>query len=207
MTATSASILAVDTSSVTASVALIKNSKKSIVFRKSHGAQKHAEFLNQSLSEILIEAGAELNEVDTLLYNCGPGSFTGLRVGAAFMKALAFAKKAKVHSLTTPQIIAASQGGIGEFYYIEDAQNSEKFFAELSGLNLKSPITLVRKNMSPNISENSKSLTRAESFVGAVTLIETFINFPNIFQTFDWNSLHPLYLKASAAEELLILRK
>ncbi len=51
----------------------------------------HAERLLDSMRWTLDAAGATLKEVDCLAVSIGPGSFTGLRVGAAAWKGLAFA--------------------------------------------------------------------------------------------------------------------
>ena len=57
--------------------------------RRVEGARKHAAALLPMVGDLLAEAGIALKEVDTLAIADGPGSFTGLRVGAAVAKALA----------------------------------------------------------------------------------------------------------------------
>lgn len=53
------------------------------------GARKHAAGLFPLIAQVLGDLGGTLNDVDTLALADGPGSFTGLRVGAAAAKALA----------------------------------------------------------------------------------------------------------------------
>lgn len=50
---------------------------------------------------ILTEAGMPLDEVQALAISIGPGSFTGLRVGAAAWKGLAFAKNLPLVAVPT----------------------------------------------------------------------------------------------------------
>lgn len=57
--------------------------------RRIDGARKHAAALLPLIGEVLAEAGISLGEVAALAVADGPGSFTGLRVGAAVAKALA----------------------------------------------------------------------------------------------------------------------
>lgn len=51
----------------------------------------HSERLLSTVDWVLEEAGLELAEIDALAVSIGPGSFTGLRIGAAAWKGLAFA--------------------------------------------------------------------------------------------------------------------
>lgn len=55
--------------------------------------RSHSERLIETLNWVLNEAGAALAELDALAITIGPGSFTGLRIGAATWKGLAFAAK------------------------------------------------------------------------------------------------------------------
>ncbi len=52
----------------------------------------HAERLIATIDWVLREAGLGLDDINTLAVSNGPGSFTGLRIGAATWKGLAFAK-------------------------------------------------------------------------------------------------------------------
>jgi tRNA threonylcarbamoyladenosine biosynthesis protein TsaB len=60
-----------------------------VLERIVEGQRKHAAALLPMISAALHEAGLTLAEVDALALADGPGSFTGLRVGAATAKALA----------------------------------------------------------------------------------------------------------------------
>jgi tRNA threonylcarbamoyladenosine biosynthesis protein TsaB len=57
--------------------------------RHLEGARRHAAGLLPLLADLLQEGGIGLAEVDAFAVADGPGSFTGLRVGAAAIKALA----------------------------------------------------------------------------------------------------------------------
>jgi tRNA threonylcarbamoyladenosine biosynthesis protein TsaB len=59
-----------------------------VVRRTVEGARRHASQLLPALDEVLLELGLTLREVELIALADGPGSFTGLRVGAAAVKGL-----------------------------------------------------------------------------------------------------------------------
>jgi len=88
-------ILAIDTSSKTTSVALLEDSCiLSELFLNS--GRKHAETLLPVIGKLVDSAGisterkAPFSGIDLFAFTVGPGSFTGLRVGASTVKGLAF---------------------------------------------------------------------------------------------------------------------
>ena len=71
-------VLVIDTSTGT-SVAIV-DGEKVLAERTIAESRSHAEIVGRLLSEVLAEAG---DEVDTVVAGLGPGPFTGLRVGIA----------------------------------------------------------------------------------------------------------------------------
>jgi tRNA threonylcarbamoyladenosine biosynthesis protein TsaB len=80
--------LALETATDRLSVALGRPDAP-LLERHLEGARRHAAALLPLLEWLLAEGGIGLASVDTLALADGPGSFTGLRVGAATVKALA----------------------------------------------------------------------------------------------------------------------
>lgn len=82
-------LLAIDTSTECASVALVINGE----FRcDEQGAQRqHARLLLPMLERLLIDADVKLSQLDAIVYGRGPGSFTGLRIACSIAKGLAYA--------------------------------------------------------------------------------------------------------------------
>ncbi len=78
--------LAFDTATDRASVAL--SARGDAVERHADGARGHARQLLPMIDELLGEADISLADLDGVIVADGPGSFTGLRVGAAVAKAL-----------------------------------------------------------------------------------------------------------------------
>ncbi len=95
MSSPSQAILAADTSTRQCTVALCLFSEQgaiNVAAQTSADSHRlHAEGLLDALQWVLHAAGRTLRQVDCLAVSIGPGSFTGLRVGAAAWKGLAFA--------------------------------------------------------------------------------------------------------------------
>jgi len=51
----------------------------------------HGEYVMGQMDDLLARAGVSIGEIDRLGVGCGPGSFTGIRVGVALVRGLALA--------------------------------------------------------------------------------------------------------------------
>ena len=83
--------LALETATDRASVALGMTSADALT-REIGGVRRHAAELLPMIDAVLREAGVRLDAVRGIVLSDGPGSFTGLRVGAAVAKALVQAR-------------------------------------------------------------------------------------------------------------------
>lgn len=98
-------VLAFDTSSPSGSVALVRDT--SLVAELTVGSVgTHADWLMDAVSELLDSADVDIREVDLFAVDNGPGSFTGLRIGAATVKGLAWALGKNVAAVSTLQSLA-----------------------------------------------------------------------------------------------------
>ena len=85
-------LLGIDTATDHASVALGVTVAAPIE-ESIGGARRHASALLPMIQSLLRRAGASLDDVTGIALSDGPGSFTGLRVGASVAKALVQARK------------------------------------------------------------------------------------------------------------------
>lgn len=84
-------ILAIDTTNTNAHiVAQINNVNH---YKSMSSQEKHSEHLLLNIENVLSENNIELNDIDILGVVLGPGSFTGIRIGIATIKAFSFALK------------------------------------------------------------------------------------------------------------------
>jgi tRNA threonylcarbamoyladenosine biosynthesis protein TsaB len=74
-----------------------------------HSQQHHTIELAPALADLMRRAGAQIADVDAIGVAIGPGSFTALRVGLAFVKGLALSRKMAVVGIPTLDIVAAGQ--------------------------------------------------------------------------------------------------
>ena len=80
--------LSVDTSSATASVAIVENDFV-IMEKFSEDQKSHSEKIVPLIDELLKEAKFTLKDIDEFCVCTGPGSFTGIRIGVALVKGMA----------------------------------------------------------------------------------------------------------------------
>jgi tRNA threonylcarbamoyl adenosine modification protein YeaZ len=137
--------LVIDTATAACSVALIEGGAV-IAERHEEVGRGHAERLLPMIAEL-----PEGGRADRVLVDCGPGSFTGVRVGLAAALALGLAWKAPVAGYTSTALIAAAgfaaHPGLVELAVVMEGGHGELFmqpyaaspFAALAPLSSLSP--------------------------------------------------------------------
>jgi len=103
--------LAIDTATDQASVAL-GHSREDALEENLSGARRHAAALVSMIDRLLRRGRVTLAQLTGLALSNGPGSFTGLRVGAAAMKALAQARGLPLW--VAPSLLVRAAGSAGE---------------------------------------------------------------------------------------------
>ncbi len=96
-------ILGIETSTRAAGVALISE-EKILAEISQESKLYHSENLLPQIEQVLKIANVE--KVDAVAVSLGPGSFTGLRIGLAAAKALAYAWQVKIIGVPTLQALA-----------------------------------------------------------------------------------------------------
>ena len=97
--------LAIDTSTNTASIALVRNSEV-LAELTWHCWQNHTIQLLPHLSYLLNKTNTNLQSVNCIFVAKGPGSFNGLRVGISSAKGLAFSLGIPVAGISTLEVAA-----------------------------------------------------------------------------------------------------
>lgn len=93
-------ILAIDTSQKTVSVAILADDVlRADIFINS--GRHHSEILLPAIEQALCLAGLRPDEINLFALTIGPGSFTGLRIGAATIKGLALSTGKPVVGVST----------------------------------------------------------------------------------------------------------
>ncbi len=89
-------LIALDTSTLTLSLALVGPGGALVAEEAHPPPRKQSEMLPGALGELLRRHGLGLPDVTGYAVGLGPGSFTGLRIGLATVKALAYAHRRPV---------------------------------------------------------------------------------------------------------------
>ena len=101
--------LALDTSTRT-SVVAVGDGHPAAVSRRAV-QHRHGSFLLEQVDEVLAAAGLTLADLTALAVGTGPGSFTGLRVGLATAKTIAYARGLRL--VGVPSADALRRGAVG----------------------------------------------------------------------------------------------
>ena len=98
-------ILAVDTSATSASVCVAQENK--IIGEFSiNTALTHSQTLIPMIEQLAEKTGVTLDNIDAIAVNAGPGSFTGVRIGVAAVKGIAFSRNIPCVSVSTLESMA-----------------------------------------------------------------------------------------------------
>ncbi len=98
-------ILSVDSTSVTASVAITQNGNTISECFINNGLT-HSQTLMPLVEKMVNESGVSLSDIDVFAVTSGPGSFTGVRIGIASVKGMADALKKECFTISTLEAIA-----------------------------------------------------------------------------------------------------
>lgn len=98
-------VLAIETSTLTGSVALFKNESVVGEITLSVSVQ-HSERLMPAIDQLLRDAGTNPAEIDLYAVATGPGSFTGLRIGIAAAQGLSLSHGKPMIGVSTLEALA-----------------------------------------------------------------------------------------------------
>jgi tRNA threonylcarbamoyladenosine biosynthesis protein TsaB len=119
--------LAIETSGRAGSVALLDSSGV-VTERFLELGGRHAQSLLPAVGQLLTDSSHAARDLELVAVSIGPGSYTGLRVGAVCAKTLAFAVGCPLAAVDTLQAIACnSPPDISAVEVISDAQRGDLF--------------------------------------------------------------------------------
>ncbi len=98
-------VLAIDTTSLAASVALVDEMKVIAEFTTNY-KKTHSQTIMPMIDYLKNIVNLDLKSIDYIACSSGPGSFTGLRIGASIAKGLAFAMDKKIVPVPTLDALA-----------------------------------------------------------------------------------------------------
>jgi tRNA threonylcarbamoyladenosine biosynthesis protein TsaB len=218
-------LLALDTSTLTLSLALVDGAG-ALVGEASYGLpKKQSELLPEAVSEFLGAHGARLEQLTGFLVGLGPGSFTGLRIGLATVKGLAYAVSKPIAgasslaaaALDGPEgvpLFALSEARKGDLYlgqFVRQGTALEAFGPEVAMPVAEAGKRIAETPQSVALGPAVAAYREALRTAGAKTLLDTVLfpraanlahlaAVPAAFELPALFSLEPRYVMGSGAE-------
>ncbi|MBO4252072.1 MAG: tRNA (adenosine(37)-N6)-threonylcarbamoyltransferase complex dimerization subunit type 1 TsaB [Clostridia bacterium] len=195
--------LAVDTSGKYLTV-IAKNGEEIYEYFDENCGVDHSVKIMIEIENILARAKLSLADVDFFACTVGAGSFTGIRIGVSTVKALAFANKKPVLRITSFDTLAynkdsgkvlavidAKHNGYYVCPYVDGVAGEAKY---ISGEQLPDFIGFSFLSSEKIAGVDTEVVSCVKGFIRAIERKEKDI-------TDDINSLTPLYVRKSQAEE------
>lgn len=200
-------ILGLDTTRKSAIIFLLDGDKR--IVKELSETEKQSENLMIRIDEVLNKSNINLKEIDCFAIVTGPGSFTGIRVGMATIKAFAYALKKPIISFNVFELIGnfikegtvISECTSNSVYYsiIKNNKIIEVGVEEKTNINkFKDIIVLQEEHFLDN-----------EAYKYNVLIIDNYIDllFKQVLVDYDnknfANSPEPYYVQKSQAERNL----
>ena len=203
-------ILAVDTSTPQVTAGIVRDGET--VAEKLHlDARAHNEVLVPLIQQCLTDSGVAATELDAVVVGCGPGPFTGLRVGMATAASFADALGIPCYGICSLDALAV---GVGDELVVTDARRREVYFAayrdgqRVFGPAVAKPadvMELLKDELAAEVADFTPShargsLSHIEQIAGLEVAAEQVFPTPKaMVETVDFDSapgpLVPLYLR------------
>lgn len=121
--------LAVDTSCLTASCAIVQDGIVIAELSTQHG-KTHSQKIMPMINTTLSMVDKKLNHIDLFAASIGPGSFTGIRIGVVTIKTLAYSLRRPVCGISTLDALAYTMPDFnGIISPMIDARNNQVYTA------------------------------------------------------------------------------
>jgi tRNA threonylcarbamoyladenosine biosynthesis protein TsaB len=118
-------VLGLDTSTTTASIAVLDGDR--VLATATRNTHRRTSDVLVAVDEACRTAGVSAHELDAIAVGAGPGSFTGLRIGMATGKGIAFATGRPLWAVSSLAALALEAPGDGVIVAVLDARKGEIF--------------------------------------------------------------------------------
>ena len=197
--------LAIDTRGKNLTV-IINNGDKVFTYYDKECSVRHSVELMPRIEELSAQAGVDLKEMDFFASTLGAGSFTGIRIGVATVKAMCFAYKKPCLPITSFDIIAYNKKD-GKVLAVIDAKHDGFYVCGYENGKVVYPPSYIMRDTLNQI-KDEYTLVSFEDISGlevqVVSTVDGYINAIESKQgdiTCDLDKLEPLYVRKSQAEE------
>jgi tRNA threonylcarbamoyl adenosine modification protein YeaZ len=187
-------ILAIDTATPAVTAGIVKlEGIEVLAERVTVDARAHAEQLTPNVLAALADAGLTVGDLGAVVVGCGPGPFTGLRVGMATAAAYGHALGIPVHGVCSLDAIGIEGAGtVSEVLVVTDARRREVYWARyLDGVRVDGPAV----NSPADVPGAAEALGRPAVYPTASGLVRAVADF-----SAEPAPLIPLYLRRPDAK-------
>jgi tRNA threonylcarbamoyl adenosine modification protein YeaZ len=198
-------VLAIDTATPAVTAGIVADGDL-LAERVSVDARAHAERLTPNVLGALADAGLQMADLDAVVVGCGPGPFTGLRVGMATAAAYGHALGIPVHGVCSLDAIGGQTAG--ETLVVTDARRREVYWARYrDGVRIEGPAVNAPADVDPGAARSVAGSPEHAALFG-LALCEPSYPTPAglIAAVTDWSDnpapLVPLYLRRPDAKTL-----
>jgi tRNA threonylcarbamoyl adenosine modification protein YeaZ len=193
-------VLAIDTATPAVTAGIVRlEGVEVIAERVTVDARAHAEQLTPNAVAALADARLTVDDLDAVVVGCGPGPFTGLRVGMATAAAYGHALGIPVHGVCSLDAIGIECAATAsEILVVTDARRREVYWARYrDGVRVDGPAV----NAPADVRGAAEVLERPPTYPTAAGLVRAVA---------DWTAepapLVPLYLRRPDAKPQVVTR-
>lgn len=199
-------VLVLDTATPAVTAGVVRRGEADVEVLAEHvtlDARAHAEQLTPNVLGAMADAGVAMADLDAVVTGCGPGPFTGLRVGMATAAAYG-------HALGIPVYGVCSLDGVGvdtagEALVVTDARRREVYWARYrDGMRIAGPDVAAPGDVDTG---DAVAVAGSPEHVGLFALPALAATYPTVsglVRAVDWDAapapLVPLYLRRPDAK-------
>lgn len=199
-------ILTIETSGKMCGVSILED-KNLIEKIEINNGLTHSESLMPIINELFKKTNIKLNDINLLVCDIGPGSFTGIRIGVATAKAFCDSLKIKTIGISSLTALAYNSKNCGLICTMIDAKNNNCYYALYELKNNKyetliSPTAETIENVVTNLKKYNKKIT----FIGDASenYKDTLSKISNEITFLEDNSIHSYNLALAGLDTFLL---
>ena len=202
-------VLAIDTATPAVTAGVVRRTTVGLDVlgeRVTLDARAHAEQLTPNVLGALADAGLGMADLGAVVIGCGPGPFTGLRVGMASAAAYGHALDVPVYGVCSLDAIGVDTSG--EVLVVTDARRREVYWARYrDGLRVDGPAVNAPADVPTDVALVAGSPEHVALF-DLPRLPQEYPTAAGLIRAVDWSSaagpLIPLYLRRPDAKPQVV---
>jgi tRNA threonylcarbamoyl adenosine modification protein YeaZ len=210
-------VLTIDTATPAVSAGVVRRAEggtvRTLAERVTVDARAHAEQLTPNVLGAVSDAGLAVADLDAVVVGCGPGPFTGLRVGMASAAAFGHALGVPVHGVCSLDAIGIHTDG--DVLVVTDARRREVYWARYhGGVRVDGPAVNAPADVAATLDSSVAAVAGSPEHVALFALPRLAVVYPTpaglVRAVSDWDDpqpLVPLYLRRPDAKPSAAVRK